>query len=1137
MPELDERQKCAVSAGPSDLFIAAGAGSGKTRVLTARFIAAILGQPPFEPTAPEELLTVTFTEKAAGELAERVRRGLVDAGRPDAARRISDSWISTIHAMCARIVRRHALDLGIDPRFGVLDQIRSSVMLTESLDAAIGDLIDEDGQVTALVDEFGFLQVSAALRSARADLVAAGRDVSDLMTITPEQVNRMLRRAADEASELADGFADLRQVKTTMTNAAEAKRLAVTLQQATGGALGDVEGLDMLASINFRHLRSVEGHEELVDAAKALLERGCLCVAQRVVATHERAFIRVLDRFAVRYTDEKRARGVLDFEDLQVLTAKLLHEREDIAEKYRAGFAMIMVDEFQDTNALQMSIIERLADGDLCTVGDENQSIYSFRHADVEVFRRRGRTVPTHVELDINYRIAAPLLASINGLFSNATLLGESYMWLRSPEPPPQRPEWPGALPRFNITFVDTTLSDADPFESEAGAIADRVAGFVRQGVAPGDIAVLMGALSRGRGARVARELEARSIPAILAAGGAFFECPEVREARAFLHVIDNVHDDRAVLSVLAGRIAALDADSLYIVRSHVEQRARGAQSEDTVSRRPSLWDALPDALAELPGSQRERVTRVIEVVEAARKRQGIRPLSETLIESLTRLDFDITLCGEGQPGVRAWANVAKLARMGDEYESSEHGGLGGFLRHLELREEHGTGEPEAFLDEGDGAVRIMSIHAAKGLEFPVVVVGSLTADSGAGPIDVARVGGGILLGMSLPAPGGSRKTLGAHEVQEARKAVREAERRRLFYVACTRAREGLSVVGRTRSDRAADGSLTGILRSIAGMAEPGTLRDVVVQVGEGTIAVSCVGAIDEPESDEALQSEDSPPRRAGEGGVPAHLVVRPEAVCCVTTAPHGVGEPQRVPPVSYTALAAYERCGYHYYLTRVARLPAPMRSTTTAALDFGSALHLVLQRVTEPDALDPVLPEVMLATGVDPARRQALEAAAGAFLSSPLARRLRSAGRVVHEAPFLVPLAGTVLSGAMDVIAWEGADALIIDYKTGAGALDEGEARERYRLQAECYGLAALHGGARHAEVVFAELERERSIGFEYDASETAHLAERIAVPIHAIGRGEFAPRDAYVRGLCDACPGFGGLCPVRRPKVDASA
>ena len=98
--------------------------------------------------------------------------------------------------MCARIVRRHALDLGIDPRFGVLDQIRSSVMLTESLDAAIGDLIDEDGQVTALVDEFGFLQVSAALRSARADLVAAGRDVSDLMTITPEQVNRMLRRAA-----------------------------------------------------------------------------------------------------------------------------------------------------------------------------------------------------------------------------------------------------------------------------------------------------------------------------------------------------------------------------------------------------------------------------------------------------------------------------------------------------------------------------------------------------------------------------------------------------------------------------------------------------------------------------------------------------------------------------------------------------------------------------------------------------------------------------------------------------------------------------------------------------------------------------------------------------------------------------
>lgn len=1135
MPELDERQQRAVSAGPSDLFIAAGAGSGKTRVLTARFIAAILGEPPFVPTAPDGLLTVTFTEKAASELAERVRRGLVDAGRPDAARRISDSWISTIHAMCARIVRRHALDLGIDPRFGVLDQIQSSVMLTESLDGAIGALVDDDDAVATLVDEFGFTQVSAALRSARADLVAAGRGVNDLLTVTPEQVNDALRRTADEVSESARGFGELRQVKTTVTNAQAAISLAATLRQVVAGTLNDREALDLLASVSFRHLRSIEGHEELVDSAKAQLELGSLCLAQRVVADHEQAFIRVLDRFAVLYTEQKRARGVLDFEDLQVLTAGLLETREDIAEQYRTGFAMIMVDEFQDTNALQMGIIERLADGDLCTVGDENQSIYSFRHADVEVFRRRGRVVPTHVELDINYRIAPPLLASINGLFVNAALLGESYMWLRSPEMPQERPDWPGALPRFSVTFVDTAVCDADPFDSEAAAVADRVAEFIREGVAPGDVAVLMGALSRGRGAKVARELETRGIPAVLAAGGAFFECPEVREARALLHVIENVHNDHALLSILAGRIVALDADSLYLIRSHVIQRAHEAHAEGVVGRRPSLWDALPSALNELPGLQRERLARMMEVVEASRSRQGIRPLSDTVVESLTMLDFDITLCGEGESGVRAWANVAKLARMADEYSSAEHGGLGGFLRHLELREQHGAGEQEAFLEEGDGAVRIMSIHAAKGLEFPVVVVGSLTAESGTNPIEVARVGGGMLLGMSLPAPTGSRKTLGARDVHDARRAVRDAERRRLFYVACTRAREGLCVVGRTRSDRTADDSLTGILRSILGMADPGMLRDALVQVGEGVIAVSCVGAPGDLERGEAPRDEGAPSTEIGEDESPAGHPVQADNSSRMTTSPD-TSRPHSVPPVSYTALAAYERCGYHYYLTRVARLPAPTRSTTTAALDFGSALHLVLQRAKDHSTLDPVLPEVMRATGVDPGRGQALKAAAAAFLGSPLADRLRSAGRVVHEAPFLVPLAGTVLSGAMDVIAWEGADALIIDYKTGAGALDEDEARERYRLQAECYALAALHAGACHAEVVFAELERERTIRFEYDASESVHLAERITVPILAIGRAEFVPRDAYVRGLCDACPGFGGLCPVRRPEAGAS-
>lgn len=1134
MPDLDERQRLAVEAGPHDLFIAAGAGSGKTRVLTARFVAAILGEPPFTPAAPDALLTVTFTEKAAGELAERVRKGLIDAGRPDAARRISESWISTIHGMCSRIVRRHALDLGIDPHFRVLDQVESSVVLTESLDSAVGALIDEDDGVAALVDAYGFTTVVAALRSVRADLVAAGYEITKIIRIGSREIADTLHSSARESVALAGDLASLRSVKTTVANAEAARTLADVLDQAAEGGLGAQEALRALGGISFRHLRSVDGHEDLVERGKALVAAAQLCVAQRAVEDYEEAFIRALGSFAARYAEDKRVRGALDFEDLQTLTASLLSTRPDIAQRYRTAFSMIMVDEFQDTNALQMGIIELLADGDLCTVGDENQSIYSFRHADVEVFRRRGRTVATHVELDINYRIAPPLLEAINGLFSHGLLLGDSYMRLRSPETGEDRPQWPDALPRFGVTFVDAAASDSEPFEAEAAAIAARVAEYVDEGIDPGDIAVLMGALSRGRGATVERELGARGIPAVLAAGGAFFGCLEVREARALLGVLDNVHHDHALLAVLAGRISQLDADTLYKVRAAA---VRLADAGVTGERRPSLWDAMRVACEGEDGPGYDRISRVTAVIEDARSRHGIRPLGETILEALTGLDYDLTLLGEGRTGMRRWANMLKLARMADEYQASEHGGLGGFLRHLELREQHGTGEQEAVLEEGDGAVRIMSIHAAKGLEFPVVVVGSLTADSCPAGIDVARARGGMLLGMTLPVPAEqSKKTIGSRTVHEARSAVRDAERRRLFYVACTRAREGLCVVGRTRSDRVADGSLTGILRTVFGMAERDALGATTARIGEGVIEVSTVSDVDAgmpttadhgdavvhlaPDTEEA--SGPTPPGDVQSPGDPVPLAQQAVA--------------KAVPPVSYTALAAYERCAYHYYLTRIARLPAPTRRTTTEALDFGSALHLVLQRARDRNELESVVPEVMLATSVDPGREPALTAAAAAFLGSPLAGRLRGATRVDHEMPFLVPLAGTVLSGAMDVLAWEGPDALIVDYKTGVVALDEAEARERYRLQSECYALAALSAGAERAEVAFVELERGREIRFEYHTSETEQLTERIAAPVHSIGRGEFDPRDSYVRGLCDACPGFGGLCPVRRSKAGAS-
>lgn len=1130
MPELDERQQQAVDAGPRDLFIAAGAGSGKTRVLAARFVAAVSGDAPYQPTDPDRLLTVTYTEKAAGELSERMRRGLLDAGRPDAARRVSEAWISTIHGMCSRIIRRHALDLGIDPRFAVLDEIESSIVETEALDSTLGELIESDPVVADMVGALSFATVADAMRAARADLHAAGLEAGDLKTIAPEEIDRRLSELAAQARDMAVGFAALPSNKTTECNTQAAQILAETLRQATRPGSPAEEVLAAITGVSFRQLRSIEGHEDLVDEARTLLETARMCTAQRRVTRYEDAFIRALQLFATAYGGEKRARGALDFEDLQTLTGRILQDRPDIAERYRRHFAMVMVDEFQDTNALQLGIIERLTDGDLCTVGDENQSIYSFRHADVEVFRAYGRAVAAHVALDINYRIAPPLLDAINGLFAHPQLLGEAYMRLRSPAISTERPEWPEGLPRFAVAFVDTTTTEGEPQAAEAAAIAERVAEHVSLGADPGNIAVLLGALSRGQGAAVERELAVRGIPAALAAGGAYFECIEVQEVRALLRVIDNVRDDHALLTVLAGRLAGLSPEALYSIRKQVDLD-RESRAEDGRIRRLSLWEALRRALGGLSADEHRVAARMVAAVDAARSMHGVRPLSETIVEVLLKLDYDLTLFSDGRPGARAWANVMKLVRMADQFESVDSGGLGGFLHSLELREMHSRGEQEATLDAVAGAVRIMSIHAAKGLEFPVVVVGSLTSDSSTPAIALSRKDAGMMLGMMLPLPDGNEKTLGWRAVADARTAVRDAERRRLFYVACTRAREGLTVVCRTRSDRAAGDAIPGVLRSIFGMGEPGTLEDRGISLGAGSVAVSVVEGV--------AASTDSPITSAAtpetDRGIPRENTSAGETI--TRGAAPAAGTAPAVSPVSYTALATYERCPYHYHLVRVARLPLPPRAGNTAALDFGSALHLVLQRASGSADLGAIIDRALSATGVDPSRRAALEAAVTAFLGSPLANRVLAAERVEHEAPFLVPIADTVLSGAIDLIAWSGPRALIVDYKTGAGALDLEAARERYRLQAECYALAALHAGALSVDVVFAEIEREREIVFSYTADDRYSLIERVAAPVHAIARGEFAPLDAYARGLCDTCPGFGGLCPITRSVTGASA
>jgi RecB family exonuclease len=219
-----------------------------------------------------------------------------------------------------------------------------------------------------------------------------------------------------------------------------------------------------------------------------------------------------------------------------------------------------------------------------------------------------------------------------------------------------------------------------------------------------------------------------------------------------------------------------------------------------------------------------------------------------------------------------------------------------------------------------------------------------------------------------------------------------------------------------------------------------------------------------------------------------------------------------------------------------VARLGLPPRERETDSLAFGSAVHAVLEQCHAPDAdVAALAGPAASAAGLAASEVPRLERAAAAFLASRVAAEALGAPVVMHEAPIAVPVAGSTLVGSIDLFARSGDRALVVDYKTGVRPLSVDDAERRYRLQAECYALAALTSGADEVAVVFAELERGREIPFEFRSADRAALSATISGIIDRM-RTDLQPRDDYEEGLCESCPGFGGMCPMARPPAGAA-
>jgi len=1138
-------QRTAIERRTGALLVDAAAGSGKTSVLVERFVADVL-QDGIEVGA---ILAITFTEKAAAELRDRIRSRLRERGALEAARATEGAWISTIHGFCARVLRAGALVAGLDPAFSVLDSDQSEPLAEAAFEAALQDLGRSEPGAVALLADYGAGSLRSAIRTVHAQLRSRGQRHPRLPAAPP---------APGAASRIAIRDA--------------ARALAAEL-----GAIGDpgARVIEALARVQ-RCLTALDGGEEdpwpaelaalrLGSNGPALSTDACAAYQKALVAHRDacatRAAIPVralLDRllagFGERYEQAKREVSGVDFADLELLGRDLLRDHAQLRGQYAERFERIMVDELQDTNRVQLQLIESIARDNLFTVGDAQQSIYRFRHAEVSLFEERGARLARdgrRATLATNFRSRPEILAVLNAAFAGE--LGERFRPLTAGRGSDGAPPPLAADPRVELLLVDKGADWeleglAAPWRlAEAQALAARIGELVRTGTRPGDVVVLMRATTDMRAYE--RALERHGLPTYVIGGRGYWSHPQVLDLVAYLRVLANPRDEEALHTVLASPLVSASTDALVILAGTA--RERGSDP----------WSVLREsagAIDGLSGADRDALGAAVAWIPGERVRAQRGGIDALVDRALVQTGYDLAMLAM-PGGPRRLANVRKLMRLGREHEAEHGPDLRGFVRIAAERAAGRAGssrEAEAPIEgEGLDAVRMMTIHRAKGLEFPVVCVADL-GRSMRPPFELVRVSADGRLGLRLSRSGapGRVSALDFDELGREDRDAEEAEERRLFYVAMTRARERLLLSGATRFEGWTTGAGSKGGGSVAWIA-PAFIPELGARIAEGGGDVSVGDAVvrltlaEKPRAPSAAPV----PRPGPEPEPPAAL--RPEPRSAAGAGP--LAPVKGSPPVSrlsYSALGAYARCGYRFYAERVLGLPpdgepgAPAEpgehtrdadaAAARSAADRGVLVHALLQRMS---FRRPVAPDGDAVR--DAARRAGLDPIPGAreteeliemvtaFAGSELCARLGRLPAVRREERFAFPLErGVLVTGAVDVLARERSGAmLVIDYKSDrlAGADPHTVAHRVYGTQRQVYALAGLHAGAAQVEVIHCFLQRpDAPVSAGYAAADRATLEAALRRQAGGVLRGEFAVTDTPHRGICAGCPAEGGLC-----------
>ena len=743
------------------LFVSAGAGSGKTFTLTRRIVYALSPESgPFVEHL-DKVLAITFTKDAAAEIRDRVRRALIDEGMDEEALTVDDAWISTIHGMCSRILRAHALELGIDPEFTVLtdtdelmDQAVEHVLARATAPDAAPELAASLKALYAwypMAGEGGSFGTGTTIKG----LV---RDLLELSSQLPGGMDdvRVARGQAD-TSALADAYRAALGASKSSTEKAQAALDAIDAFEASDKTMVDAARLMMSCTMPRASKAFPKEQVELLkaEAADAFINIVLACGGPALDA-----LVGLARSVEAEYRALKAAQSALDNNDLLRMAYEALRDYPAIRAAYEGRFKMVMIDEFQDTDQMQVDLIRYLTGAGeraLCTVGDAQQSIYRFRGAEVEVFRRQERKVGSSaapeatavvdapagelVKLVRNFRSHDEVLRYVARVFDGDDGgLMQGFLDLEASDG--RKDTLVADASRRQALFV-AGGSTQERTQAKARAIAERFRALADAGQPQGGMVLLLGRMTNAD--VYAQAFRDQGLDCVIAGGSVFAQAAEVQTVRALVCALANPADTaQGLMPLLASPMFALGAQEFLALATKLDE-----QTGET-SRRNIDAGIMSDS--DVPGLQDlPLVTRAREVLRYALRRVGRDSFAAIARDVVNASGWFVRLAQRGPEGKAIAANVLKaldaVAEAEAEFGNSPRSIVLAFDRFLAGKE-----APGALNEEGDGAVRIMTVHASKGLEYPVVAVAEcFGVRKSSGAAQMGRVEGGAQV-VALPA-------------------------------------------------------------------------------------------------------------------------------------------------------------------------------------------------------------------------------------------------------------------------------------------------------------------------------------------------------------------------------------------------